>query len=76
MITDDRTLTVSGLTLQGNIASDVCLDAGHVVKIGGTQVVQGQLPQIPNASGATTVILRCNDILNALRTHGLIAPSL
>ncbi len=56
--------------------NDVCIDSGHVLRVDSTQVVTAQQPPIGNAidsGGNLNVVNRINDILNALRTHGLIA---
>lgn len=39
----------------------------------GNQVVGGQRPAIADATGAGDVVARLNDLLGALRLHGLIA---
>lgn len=63
----------SGSGLQ--VKDDLCLDSGYVLKIGSNQVVSGQYGPIPNAYGSLgEVTTRVNQILNALRSHGLIAP--
>lgn len=43
--------------------------------VAGTQVVGPQQAAIADATSATDVILRVNDILDALQAHGLIATA-
>ena len=64
--------TGNGVTVK----ADVCVDSGYVLKVQGTPVVGQQQPPIGNAnagSGIGQVADTVNDILTALRTHGLIA---
>ncbi len=42
--------------------------------VAGNQVVGAQQPAIADATGALDVVARVNDILAAMRAHGLIAP--
>jgi hypothetical protein len=52
---------------------DVYLASGKVLKVNAVQVVSAQGAAVADATDAASVILRLNDLLARLRTHGLIA---
>jgi hypothetical protein len=56
-----------------NANANINFATGGVLKVSGTQVVGAQGAAVANATDATTVIARLNDLLSRLRTHGLIA---
>lgn len=56
-----------------DIYEDVDIESGNVIKVNGTQVLTGQQAAIANATDAASTQARLNDLLAALRTHGIIA---
>lgn len=70
----------SGSTLQTAVDvvaidfAGVNLQSSKVLKVNNTQVVTAQQAAVADATDATSVIARLNDLLARLRTHGLIAP--
>jgi len=66
---DNLALTLSGA---GALWTDLSVDT-LTYKVSGTQVVSAQGAAVANATDATSVILRLNELLARCRTHGLIA---
>jgi hypothetical protein len=67
-----------GMSAAGALVADVNtaglnLASGMVLKVNATQVVGAQGAAVADATDAASVILRLNDLLARLRTHGLIA---
>jgi len=78
IVTYGANTTHTGLVLGGNMtvtgyAFVGALDSDTGFKKSGTQVVGAQGAAVADATDAASVILRLNDLLGRLRTHGLIA---
>ena len=68
-------LSVHGTDLVSNarIFGDGDIDTDKTYQVGGVQVVSARGAAVADATDAPSVILRLNDLLARLRTHGLIA---
>jgi hypothetical protein len=71
-------LRIAGGSAVTSGATDVCLGAGSVdvgtsFRYRGTKLLGAQGAAVADATDATSVIARLNDLLSRLRTHGLIA---
>lgn len=66
----NEAMTLSGAGLAW---FDVGINADEYYKVAGTQVVAAQGAAVADATDASSVILRLNELLARCRTHGLIA---
>ena len=60
-------------SLNASCAGNINVASGKVYKVNGTQVVGAQGAAVADATDATSVIARLNDLLARCRAHGLIA---
>jgi hypothetical protein len=61
------------LAVAKKIFAGSTIDAITSYSVNGTKVVGAQGAAVANATDAPSVIARLNDLLDRLRTHGLIA---
>ncbi len=74
-VSSDQELCIKAGTVSTDGATYIGgpLDVTELITVGGQQVVSAQQPAIEDATSESDAVTKLNDLLAALRTHGLIA---